>query len=220
MENEAQQIAPADNQPITQEFQFNLGGYAAPSNLLTGEGFGRRAAARLIDFVVMFLLGSVAGLVVHISLEIIAAATREPIRLLMWRLYTSPVSRLAFSMIAVIVYETVLEGLHGSTIGKLVLGMVVVQEDGKPCDLKSALIRSAAYSIDALFFGIVGYMAMERDQTRQRYGDSWAHTVVAKRSAIAPENLRGTGTFIGALLLASAANILVMVVSHVFLATR
>lgn len=220
MENQAQQVASTDNQPLTQELQFNLGGYATQPNLLNGEGFSRRAAARLIDFIVVLPLGYVAGMIVSFSLELIAAATHQSYPLMMWHLYRSPVSRFAFSLTAAILYETILEGLHGSTVGKLGLGMVVVQEDGKPCGLKSALIRSVAYSIDAFFFGLVGYMAMERDETRQRFGDSWAHTIVAKRSAVAPENLRGTGTFIGALLLASAATILVMVVSHVFLATR
>ena len=220
MENEAQQIAPADNRPITQELQFNLGGYATQSNLLNGESFGRRALARLIELIVVLPLGYVAASIVSVSVEFIASATHQSSHLMMWHLHRSPVSRFAFSLLAAIVYETVLEGLHGSTIGKLGLGMVVVQEDGKPCGLKSALIRSAAYSVDALFFGIVGYMAMRRDETRQRFGDSWAQTIVAKRSAVAPENLRGAGTFIGALLLASAATILVMVVSHVFLATR
>ena len=41
------------------------------------------------------------------------------------------------------------------------LSMVVVQEDGSPCRIGSALIRSLAYLIDSLFFGAIAYFAMQ-----------------------------------------------------------
>jgi hypothetical protein len=47
--------------------------------------------------------------------------------------------------------------------------MVVVQEDGSPC-LKGAVLRSMGDLLDAFFFGLVGYSAMQTSQ-EQRHGD-------------------------------------------------
>ena len=102
--------------------------------------------------------------------------------------------------------ETLCEGLHGSTVGKILLSMVVVQEDGSPCRLKSALVRSLAYLVDSLFFGVVGYFAMQRTIRNQRYGDSWAETVVCKRSTLPAGTLRGAGRFTRGLLLGAMAD--------------
>lgn len=185
---------------------FEFGGYALPTNRLIGEGFGRRALARIIDLVMHYVIAIGAGVFVGIILVFVAAATHQPFVTITAKLSGfHPVTTLA-AIAGSCLYEIICEGLHGSTLGKLVLGMVVVDESGKPCGMKAAVIRSAAYFVDGLFFGIVGYSAMKRDETRQRYGDDWAKTIVTKRSAVAPENLRGTGTFTGALLLAAAAD--------------
>lgn len=102
--------------------------------------------------------------------------------------------------------ETVGEGVHGSTLGKLLLGFVVVQEDGAPCRSGSAFIRSIAYFVDGLFFGLVGYFAMQKTPQEQRHGDEWAHTIVCRRAQVAPQNLRGFGQFAMVFLLAVMAD--------------
>ncbi len=84
--------------------------------------------------------------------------------------------------------------------------MVVVQEDGTPCRMKSATIRSFAYLVDALFFGLIGYMAMKAGRQRRRHGDQWARTIVCNRSALAREQLRTGRHFVLALVLATVAD--------------
>ena len=111
-----------------------------------------------------------------------------------------------FVLMGSIAYETLCETLHGSTVGKLALGMVVVQEDGTPCRFKAALIRSLAYFVDGLFFGLVGYFAMQKTPQQQRHGDDWAHTIVCKRSAAPPESLRSGTRFLLALVLGAMAD--------------
>jgi uncharacterized RDD family membrane protein YckC len=110
---------------------------------------------------------------------------------------------ICFSLLGSVAYHTICEGVHGSTIGKRLLGIVVVQEDGNPCRLKPALIRSLAYYIDSLFFGVIGYMAMNKTPQEQRHGDDWAHTVVCRRSDVAQHTLRSGGQFARALLFAA-----------------
>src|SRR6266851_4800838 len=107
------------------------------------------------------------------------------------------------------------EGFHGSTPGKLLLSMVVVQEDGSPCRPGSAWIRSLAYIIDALFFGLIGYLNMQKSPQQQRHGDEWAHTVVCHRSKVAPQNLRGIGQFTLALFFAALADAALLIVGTV-----
>lgn len=84
--------------------------------------------------------------------------------------------------------------------------MVVVQEDGAPCRLWPAVIRELGYFVDALFFGLIGYLAMQKTLKEQRHGDEWAHTIVCERSAVAPDRLRGGGRFVLAVMLATMAD--------------
>jgi hypothetical protein len=67
------------------------------------------------------------------------------------------------------------------------------------------LIRELGYFVDALFFGLVGYMEMTPPQ-EQRFGDEWAHTMVCKRSAVAPDTLRNAERFAAAFFFALAVD--------------
>ncbi len=126
--------------------------------------------------------------------------------MIFYRLKQITLASFLLALLGSIAYHTICEGLHGSTLGKRLLSMAVVQADGSPCELDSAAIRSFAYLVDSLFFGLVGYFAMQKTPQEQRHGDEWANTVVCKRSKIAPQNLRGEGRFVGILLLAFAVD--------------
>ena len=84
----------------------------------------------------------------------------------------------------------------------MLFSLVVIKEDGSPCGFRAALIRSLAYYIDALFFGLIGYFAMQKTPQQQRHGDEWAHTIVCKRSAVAAPQLGSMGRFALVFLLA------------------
>jgi uncharacterized RDD family membrane protein YckC len=76
----------------------------------------------------------------------------------------------------------------------------VITEDGKPSNLKGALIRTLAYYIDGLFFGLVGYNSMQKSPLNQRYGDVWGKTAVVKIKEVSSESQRATTFFIVGLL--------------------
>jgi len=185
---------------------FTFGGYAATAGELSGVGFWPRVAARMVDLVAHYLIGICTGMFFGFLIGVAAALTRQPSGPLIQKLMGGGVGVFLFATLGFAAYETVFESVHGSTLGKRMLSMVVVQEDGTPCRLGPALIRSLAYFLDALFFGVIGYMAMQNSQQEQRHGDKWAHTVVCKRSGVKPENLRGGGRFAAALLLAAMAD--------------
>jgi uncharacterized RDD family membrane protein YckC len=79
-------------------------------------------------------------------------------------------------------YYVLLEGLRGATVGKMAMGLTVLKEDGAPCDLVSALIRTLLKIVDFLpCFYIVGMVLISNSEKKQRFGDRVAQTVVVKK---------------------------------------
>jgi uncharacterized RDD family membrane protein YckC len=174
----------------------SFAGYAGAAEGLTGVGFGIRFLARLVDTLVHYCIGIAAGLFVGILLGLYSAFAHQPISHLVHRARAGGPFVFLFALLGSVAYHAVCESVHGSSAGKMLLSLVAVNEDGKPCGFKAALIRSLAYFIDALFFGLIGYMAMQKSPQQQRHGDSWAGTVVCKRDQVQPQNLRPAGRFI------------------------
>jgi uncharacterized RDD family membrane protein YckC len=177
---------------LTNDFP-TFGGYSSQPGELEGVGFWPRAAARIIDTVVHYVVGIFSGILFGILVFIASAGHPDPVRLA--RLGHTGISGFVLALLGLVVFHTICESVHGSTPGKFVLSMVVVQEDGSPCRPRSAFIRSLAYFVDSLFFGLIGYFAMQKNPKEQRHGDEWAHTIVSKRSLVLPQNLRGGGKF-------------------------
>lgn len=181
-----------------------FGGYALQDQGLEGVSFWPRAIARVIDFFLHYLIGFLAGTLFRIMLEV-AAGGHIPFRILL-RVSHLGLPVFLGGLLGYTAYEVVFTTVHGSTVGKRILSMVVVQDDGSPCRLRSAVIRELGYFVDSIFFGLVGYLAMQKNRQEQRYGDQWADTVVCSRSHVAPENLRGPGRFVVALMFAAMAD--------------
>ncbi|HWX93114.1 MAG TPA: RDD family protein [Terriglobales bacterium] len=178
-----------------------LSSYMSAPGELQSVSFWPRVLARLIDLVIHYIVATVTGFLFGIMLAIAAGGHISP--LLLARLRGSGMSAFVLILLGSILFEAICESVHGNTPGKRALGMVVVQEDGSPCRIGSALIRSFAYTIDALFFGLVAYSAIQQTAQEQRLGDKWAETVVCKRSAVVPGNLRGPGRFLLGLFFAA-----------------
>lgn len=188
-----------------------LDAYAGAPGSLIGVTFWPRVGARLIDLGVHYSIAFFSGVLFGLLATIAASLQHNPRALLLLRRNSNGVAIFLLSLLGSILIEAVCEGFHGSTLGKLVLGFVVVQEDGSPCRPGAALIRSFTYVIDAFFFGLIGYMSMQKTPQQQRHGDEWAHTVVCRRSAIPPQNLRGAGTFVAAFVLAAMIDAVLIV---------
>ena len=92
---------------------------------------------------------------------------------------------LAFTFI----YFVVLEWRFAATIGKAVMGIRVVDQDGQPPSFDKVLIRNAMRVIDAFPYFIpylVGLITMGENQGRQRLGDKAAGTMVVPRTKVIP----------------------------------
>jgi uncharacterized RDD family membrane protein YckC len=78
-------------------------------------------------------------------------------------------------------YYWLLETYLGGTLGKLILGMRVVMEDGSPVTLTAALIRNLLRIIDGLFAYLLGAIFIWTSPAKQRLGDRLAKTYVVKK---------------------------------------
>jgi len=85
------------------------------------------------------------------------------------------------STLIFIAYMTWVEGTYGQSLGKRVVGIKVIMENGEKCTLKAALIRNLLRIIDALpNLYIVGILVITFTKKRQRIGDLAAKTVVIR----------------------------------------
>lgn len=125
--------------------------------------FGKRAAAFLVDFGIMFaitlllMLGVVAELFTGISSVILSLNLLFVALGLLW------------------VYSTLLEGFNGQTLGKRVLGLKVVQTDGRKLSYEHAAVRNFG-KILLPFDLVFGYIL--NDARFIRYFDKFAGTTV------------------------------------------
>jgi uncharacterized RDD family membrane protein YckC len=144
-----------------------------------------------VTFALALFMGVLAGIV----LAVIRVLQHQPVRP---AVSAASGWSLALSFVAAVAFHALAEGIHGSTPGKMMLGLTVLDSAGGFCKPGAALVRELAYFVDALFFGIVAYLSMKDSALRQRLGDKWAGTVVVRRRSLQPTQRRSTGRFIAA----------------------
>ena len=79
----------------------------------------------------------------------------------------------------------VIQGLTGWTVGKLVMGIRTVQEDGRPPGLVKAFVRWILWIVDGFPYvlPLLGFIVGLTTQGHRRVGDMAAKTFVVRRSA-------------------------------------
>lgn len=185
--------APEPSAPPAEIKLSALSNYMSQPGGLRGVTFWPRAFARVIDFAVHYSITAVTGFFFGLMLAI-AGGGHVPPQVFV-RLHMRSIPAFVLILLGSVGYEAACEAIHGSTFGKLALGMVVVQEDGSPCTTRAAIIRSFAYFIDGLFFGLIAYSAMSQSPEEQRLGDQWAKTVVCERKDLPPASRRSLARF-------------------------
>lgn len=78
-------------------------------------------------------------------------------------------------------YYVLGEALTGMTLGKRLVGIQVVGEDGERATFGAVLVRNLFRPIDALFFYLVAAIFAWKSERGQRLGDLAANTVVVRR---------------------------------------
>jgi uncharacterized RDD family membrane protein YckC len=78
-------------------------------------------------------------------------------------------------------YYVACESASGATLGKRMVGIRVVAEDGEHITFGAAVVRNLLRIVDCLFFYLVGALFALTSPRGQRLGDRAAHTVVVRR---------------------------------------
>jgi uncharacterized RDD family membrane protein YckC len=78
-------------------------------------------------------------------------------------------------------YYVACEAATGMTLGKRMVGIRVVAEDGQHVTFAAAVVRNLLRLIDALFFYLVAFLFAVTSFRGQRLGDRAAHTIVVRR---------------------------------------
>lgn len=188
-----------------------FGGSATPLSGFQGVTFWPRLLARVVDYFVHYVAATLAGLL-FASILTIASGGHPPTTVLV-RLYQPHYSRFIAAGLGLFAYNVICTSVSGMTLGKLLLRMQVIQDDGSLCRPKSAIIRELGYFIDWLpFLGIVGYFAMREDPEQQRLGDEWGHTIVCRRSQVPSGSQKNETQFALGLLLGVAVDMALMMI--------
>jgi uncharacterized RDD family membrane protein YckC len=125
-----------------------------------------RTVAGLIDLVIVGVLA--------LPMAVMGGAVSEVVR------GTIPAGLLVGALSTPVLYGFVLEATFGRTIGKRLLGLVVVAADGSRCSTRNVAIRNLLRIVDFPLFYLVGFVAMALTRQRQRLGDLAAGTIITK----------------------------------------
>lgn len=133
-------------------------------------GVGQRFAAVFVDgipFAVIDVIAALSGHAQIVAGKPFASLTSVPGMLI---------------SVGFFLYFIVLEATLGATLGKLLLGIRVVKEDGSPIGWGASIVRNLLRIIDALPTAyILGAILVWTSPRKQRLGDRVAHTVVVRR---------------------------------------
>ena len=142
------------------------------TGILNYQGIGPRLAAQVIDGIILLILYFIVGGLMFGSFT--------------FQVYGDQAySFMAVYFLLTFLYFTILEGISGATVGKSLVKIKVVREDGSMCSFGTALIRNILRIVDALpFLYILGMVLIARSDKKQRLGDRLAKTVVVKSGQV------------------------------------
>ena len=84
-------------------------------------------------------------------------------------------------------YFLLFETIARTSVGKTLIGLTIVKEDGTPIGFREALIRTLLRGTDgAPFWYILGLIAILLSPTRQRIGDHLAQAIVVEKTTVEP----------------------------------
>jgi uncharacterized RDD family membrane protein YckC len=179
---------------------------------LAGATFGIRMLARVIDLAVHYVIATAAGVTGVVLVLLACALAQIPSHAPLTRMTVTGMTGYVGALLGSAWMHACCEGLHGSTLGKRILGLTVVTEAGEPSSFLAGVKRTAYFYIDALVFGLVAYQKMKDTREQQRHGDEAAGTLVVRIKDLPPGSRRSWRRFAGVLLLACAGDFLILFV--------
>lgn len=131
----------------------------------------RRFIAYLLDNLFLIIPPSV----VVALFVVVEGFPRNPLPVVLMVLAT-----FVFYFVGGFLYQSLLEGLYGATLGKRICGIRVLKQDFTPCSVAAGFLRNLLRIVDAFFYYLVGAVCMAGTLKWQRLGDMVAETVVVR----------------------------------------
>lgn len=137
--------------------------------------YEQRALAYVLDWIVIFILTPILGF----SFGLLASVGDLEIAL------AAAFFTTMFGLFPVyLLYFITTEGIFGQSVGKRVVGIVVVSDDGSPVGWLGTIVRNLLRIIDVLpSFYIIGFVASQTNERDKRVGDMAGGTVVVETQA-------------------------------------
>ncbi len=153
---------------------------AAPENRFDYAGFWVRAAARVIDLLIILAVFNLFYLLDRYGAQAgLWAGGEYAERLVPDRVSAAQVMRGAFILGFPIFYYVYFHGAYGQTFGKMALRIRVLNEDGTPITHRKALARWFGYLLCDLTLSF-GYLWAAFDARKQGLHDRICRTIVVR----------------------------------------
>ncbi|KAF5418384.1 MAG: hypothetical protein C5S38_00090 [Candidatus Methanophagaceae archaeon] len=138
---------------------------------------GSRIVAIIIDLIIL----SLVVVIIALPLGLLAglSAMGNPTQLFAAR-SAFFVAFMVLNVLVWLLYFTYFEGTSGQTLGKKIMGIKVVKENGDQPSFMDALIRTILRIIDGIAFYLVGFIVILVSEKKQRLGDMAAGTIVVE----------------------------------------
>jgi len=141
-------------------------------------GFWIRFVARIIDGIILGVVGLVINLPIQMALGLSAVRTGGDMAAALPMMLGTIGISLAISIALQAVYEIYFLSTRGATIGKLALGLKVIRADGGPLSTGLAAGRFLAYLLDMYFTLFIGFIIAGFDSEKRALHDRICDTRV------------------------------------------
>jgi uncharacterized RDD family membrane protein YckC len=135
-------------------------------------GFVSRAAAFVLDAILMSTLFAIAASFVQLMVDFFRIGPRDQTATLVYG-----AGLVALVALLQLLYFVVFWSLLGQTPGKILLGLRIVRGDGRRLSAGRALVRYLGYWLSAIPLGL-GFLWVLVDRRRRAWHDILADTVV------------------------------------------
>jgi uncharacterized RDD family membrane protein YckC len=140
---------------------------------------GRRIGAAILDFIPLSLLIVLVDSTFGINQYLSSLSSLPGIP------YTSSIAvSWPWLYLVMMTYYTVQETLFSTTIGKFLMRLRVVQNDGSPITFLHAFIRNIVRPIDAIWGYLLGWILALCSSRRRRLGDHLGRTLVVSVDSV------------------------------------
>ena len=148
---------------------------AAPPEVLTGHyaGFWKRLAAFVLDYAIVGVMAVLAGVVIGLFYRIRAGAPPDDT--------ASSVGTFAVLLIWWLYYALMESSSRQATLGKMALGIKVVDEQGNPVSFARATARNVAKLLSVMIL-MIGYLMAGFTSRKQALHDMLAGCLVVNRA--------------------------------------